>query len=137
MRLCSEAGVCGWSLNGRSAALWLSAGLYRGDRGQVEAPLPHPAGLTSGWRLHRRRQRAFRRLGLGFGRGLYTIPSSFMPVRVGEIDRVVGAVVILAGRINDRHAVLVDERAERVDVLTAGKLKRIMMKADVALAVLA
>ena len=57
-------------------------------------------------------------------------------IRVGEIDRVVRGLVILAGRIDHGHAVLDQERAERVHILAARKLERIMVKADVALAVL-
>jgi hypothetical protein len=61
----------------------------------------------------------------------------FHAVRIEKIDRVVGAVVLLAGRVDNRHAMLHEECAERVDVLTARQLERIMMEADVALAVLA
>src|SRR5262245_25668337 len=57
-------------------------------------------------------------------------------VRVGEIDRVVGGLVVLAGRIDHRHAVLGEEGAERVHVPAARKLEGVMVEADVALAVL-
>src|SRR5262245_25147787 len=56
-------------------------------------------------------------------------------VGVGEIDRVVGGLVILAGRIDHGHAVLGEEGAERVDVLAARKLERVVVEADVALTI--
>src|SRR5262249_4101180 len=58
-------------------------------------------------------------------------------VGVGEIDRVIGAAVIFAGRIDHGHAVLFEERAERVHVVAARKLEGVVVEADVALAVLA
>src|SRR5262249_50373612 len=58
-------------------------------------------------------------------------------VGVGEIDRVIGAPVIFAGRIDHGHAVLFEERAERVHVVAARKLEGGGVEADVALAVLA
>src|SRR5262245_48460253 len=58
-------------------------------------------------------------------------------VGVGEIDRVIGAAVIFAGRIDHIHAVLLEESAERVHVVAARKLEGVVVEADVALAVLA
>src|SRR5262249_13858449 len=58
-------------------------------------------------------------------------------VGVGEIDRVVGAPVIFAGRIDHGHAVRFEEGAERVHVVAARGLEGGVVKADVALAVLA
>src|SRR6266511_3363848 len=58
------------------------------------------------------------------------------PVGVGEVHRVIAVVVILAGRIDHRHTVLGEESAEFVHVLSARQLERIVMEADVALAVL-
>src|SRR5260221_10731768 len=58
-------------------------------------------------------------------------------VGVGEIDRVVGAAVIFARRIDHGHAVLFEEGAERVHVVAARDLESIVVGADVALAVLA
>src|SRR5277367_4029615 len=56
-------------------------------------------------------------------------------VWIGEIDRVIIAAVIFAWRIDDIHGVVFQEGAERVDILAACKLERIVMKADVAFAV--
>jgi hypothetical protein len=58
-----------------------------------------------------------------FGGGLYTMASSLHAVGVGEIDRVVGAPVIFAGRIDHGHAVRFEEGAERVHVVAARKLE--------------
>ena len=44
-------------------------------------------------------------------------------VGVGEIDRVIGAAVIFAGRIDHGHAVRFEEGAERVHVVAARKLE--------------
>src|SRR5712691_8312163 len=51
--------------------------------------------------------------------------------------RVVRAAVILAGRIDHIHAALFEERAKLVHVGAARELERIMVEADVALAILA
>src|SRR5262245_45149856 len=58
-------------------------------------------------------------------------------VGVGEIDRVIGAPVIFARRIDYGHAVRFEEGAERVHVVAARKLEGVVVEADVALAVLA
>src|SRR5215467_8216925 len=58
-------------------------------------------------------------------------------VGVGEIDRVIGAAVIFAWRIDHGHAVRLEESAERVHVVAARKLEGVVVEADVALAVLA
>src|SRR5262249_52167860 len=58
-------------------------------------------------------------------------------VGVGEIDRVIGAAVIFAGRIDHGHAVRFEEGAERVHVVAARPLEGVVVKAGVALAVLA
>src|SRR2546423_14358027 len=58
-------------------------------------------------------------------------------IRIGEEHGVIVLVaVVLAGRIEHRHAVLVEESAEIVDILAARQLERIVVEADVALAVL-
>src|SRR4051794_19016938 len=57
-------------------------------------------------------------------------------VRVGEIDRVIGGLVVLTGRIDHGQAVLDQERAECVHILAARKLECVMVKSDVTLAVL-
>src|SRR5260221_13032615 len=57
-------------------------------------------------------------------------------VGVGEIDRVIGAPVIFAGRIDHGHAVLFEEGAERGHVVAARAFVWGVGKADVALAVL-
>ena len=40
-----------------------------------------------------------------------------------EIDRVIGTAVILAGRVDHGHAVLLEEGAERIHVVAARKLE--------------
>src|SRR5262245_62039886 len=57
-------------------------------------------------------------------------------VGVGEIDRVVGGLVVLAGRVDHGHAALGEEGAEIVHVPAARKLEGVVVEADVALAVL-
>src|ERR1700685_1539676 len=56
-------------------------------------------------------------------------------VGIGEIDRVIAVAVILTRRIDHRHAVLFQERAEIVHRLAAGKLEDIVVEADIALAI--
>ena len=56
-------------------------------------------------------------------------------VGIGEIDGVIIAAVIFAGRIDYVHAVALEKGAERIDVVAARKLERVVMKADVAFAV--
>src|SRR5262249_16314064 len=58
-------------------------------------------------------------------------------VWVAEINPVFGAPVIFAGRIDPGHAVRFEEGAERVHVVAARDLEGVVVKADVALAVLA
>ena len=56
---------------------------------------------------------------VGFFGGAQIMPSSFHAIRIGEIDRIVVSAIILAGRIEYRHFILVQKSAERVDVVTA------------------
>src|SRR5439155_8116476 len=58
-------------------------------------------------------------------------------VGIGEIDRIIRAAIIFAGRVDHIHAVLLEEGAERIHVPAARKLERIVVKADVTLAILA
>jgi len=45
--------------------------------------------------------------------------------------------VIFAGRVDDLHPVFLQKCAKRVDVFAASHLERVMMKANIALAILA
>src|ERR1700719_2926360 len=56
-------------------------------------------------------------------------------VGIGEIDGVITVAVVLAWRIEHGHAVLLQKSAELVHRPTAGKLERIVMKADIAFAI--
>src|SRR5215831_8196889 len=108
-----------------AASISLVSGCYLQGRTQLErvsrkkpsaSPLSRPP-LLRRWLVHH-------------GFELYA-------VGVGEIDRVVGAPVIFAGRIDHIHAVLFEKRAERVHVVAARDFEGVVVKADVALAVLA
>src|SRR5262249_55204093 len=54
----------------------------------------------------------------------------------GEIHRVIAVVVIFPGRIDDRHLVRGEELPERVHIGAARELERVVVEADVALAML-
>ena len=56
-------------------------------------------------------------------------------VRVGKVHGVVIAAVILVGWIDDGHAVLFQKAAERVHIVAARKLERIVVEADIAFAI--
>ena len=59
-------------------------------------------------------------------------------VGIGEEHRVIFVIAVVAvGRIGNRHAVLVEERAEIVHGFAARELEGVVMKTDIALAMLA
>src|SRR5580704_14707454 len=56
-------------------------------------------------------------------------------VGIGKIDRVIAVTVILARRIDHRHAVLFEKSAEIVHRLAAGQLEGVVMETDIAFAI--
>src|SRR3984893_9023019 len=82
-------------------------------------PVSRTFALTLLWRFRRRPDHGFELHAVG----------------IGEIDRVIAVAVIFARRIDHRHAVLFQKSAEIVHRLAAGKLERVVMKADIAFAI--
>src|SRR5580704_828244 len=60
----------------------------------------------------------------------------FHVVRIREIDSIIIAAVILAGRIDHVHSVLFKKLAEIVDGFSAGELEGVVMESDIAFAIL-